>query len=275
MSQRSLQLSESGQREARQALVRNSLTQKALAEERHIASWSTINKFFNGKPVDRIIFQEICQALGLEWEDVVRKDEGGAGSSFRLSPSSFPPPSLLTAIQTNAAAAREALTPRILERIPRSVVRKKYLPAIARSLAGQQRIIPIIAPAGCGKSTILGDLYDELIQTDTAWVGLVLCSTLSLSTAYMSFMSYGFVAGTFATQTAYNPNQPSQLRQSMIDNAFGNGLCGQSRGIVDTVADLTQHHGRGVLLIDTLDLVDLLHNSFYGRFLGFGSLLYT
>ncbi|MGG6238589.1 hypothetical protein ACQ4N7_08090 [Nodosilinea sp. AN01ver1] len=42
------------------------LTQKAIAYELALASWSTVNKFFNGKPVDRFIFQEICTALGLE-----------------------------------------------------------------------------------------------------------------------------------------------------------------------------------------------------------------
>ena len=68
---RSLTLSADGQQQARQALERCSLTQKALSEERGVASWSTVNRFFNGKPVDRLIFQEICHILGLDWESVV------------------------------------------------------------------------------------------------------------------------------------------------------------------------------------------------------------
>ncbi|MBE9141471.1 helix-turn-helix transcriptional regulator, partial [Nodosilinea sp. LEGE 07088] len=71
MPGRSLQLSEAGQQQARQALLMRNLTQKAIANELAIASWSTVNKFFNGKPVDRFIFQEICDALNLEWSDVV------------------------------------------------------------------------------------------------------------------------------------------------------------------------------------------------------------
>ncbi len=63
MAGRSLQLSEAGQQQARQALLVRNLTQKAIANELAIASWSTVNKFFNGKPVDRFIFQEICSPL--------------------------------------------------------------------------------------------------------------------------------------------------------------------------------------------------------------------
>ena len=77
MSRRSLQLSKAGQQQARQALLLRNLTQKAIAYELAIASWSTVNKFFNGKPVDRFIFQDICHALELAWEDVVEKWEGG------------------------------------------------------------------------------------------------------------------------------------------------------------------------------------------------------
>ncbi|MEM8809970.1 MAG: hypothetical protein AAGF01_28465 [Cyanobacteria bacterium P01_G01_bin.38] len=121
MAGRSLTLSKTGQQLARQALVRNSLTQKALAAERHIASWSTINRFFNGKPVDRIIFQEICTVLNLDWSQVVEESDIQPQATIDLPP---PPSSssLLATVQQNAAAAREALTPRILERIPRTVV---------------------------------------------------------------------------------------------------------------------------------------------------------
>ncbi|NEQ44342.1 MAG: hypothetical protein F6K00_12610 [Leptolyngbya sp. SIOISBB] len=77
MAGRSLQLSESGQQQARQALMYLGLTQKAIAYERAIAAWSTVNRFFNGKPVDRFIFQEICEVLELDWQAVV--EVGGEG----------------------------------------------------------------------------------------------------------------------------------------------------------------------------------------------------
>lgn len=33
----------------------------------------SLSKFFNSKPVDRQIFVQICEKLGLEWEEVVAK----------------------------------------------------------------------------------------------------------------------------------------------------------------------------------------------------------
>lgn len=283
MAGRSLQLSEAGQQQARQALLARNLTQKAIAYELAIASWSTVNKFFNGKPIDRFIFQEICTALGLEWGEVVvggisssegrgsdqegekqgDREMGGWGDGESLIPSlpTIPPthaspstqPDLLIAIQTQATAAREALNPRILERIPRAVVRERYLGAIARGVQEQkERLIAIIGPAGYGKSTILGDIYDELMAAGTPWVGLVLCSSLSLSTNYLGFMAYGLVTSTMAGPI---PSGPSQNQQEMIANALGRNLCGDSKSVVEVCQQLTQTQGRGVLLIDTLDLV--------------------
>ena len=116
MAGRSLQLSEPGQQQARRALMYLGLTQKALAYEQAIASWSTVNKFFNGKPVERLIFQEICHVLGLDWQVVVEKPGArseGVGESESEVVSPTPQPSstsaqLLTSVQTQAAAAREA-----------------------------------------------------------------------------------------------------------------------------------------------------------------------
>ncbi len=263
MAGRSLHLSKQGQQQARQALMHLGLTQKAIAYERAIASWSTVNKFFNGKPVDRFIFQEICEVLELDWQSVITT--GGEQASEGVGaeePQSSPPPSisaaadaLLIAVCQQATAAREALTPRILERIPREVVREKYLPAIARGVIhGQERVVAVIGPAGYGKSTLLGDLYDELTTAETPWVGLVLCSSLSLSTGYRGFMSYGLVTSTFMPM-ATMPTGPSQNQQSMVASAIGQSLCGELRSVVEVTAELSQTLGRGVLLLDTLDLV--------------------
>jgi DNA-binding Xre family transcriptional regulator len=68
---RSLVASPEGIEKARQALRRRSLTQKALAYEIAIASWATVSKFFNCKPIDRSIFLEICESLDLDWQDIV------------------------------------------------------------------------------------------------------------------------------------------------------------------------------------------------------------
>ncbi|MBW4632405.1 MAG: NACHT domain-containing NTPase [Iphinoe sp. HA4291-MV1] len=70
MSKRSLQASAEGMKKAQAALIRNSLTQQALAEELSV-SRQPVSKFFQGKPVDRYIFVTICEKLGLSWDEIV------------------------------------------------------------------------------------------------------------------------------------------------------------------------------------------------------------
>ncbi|HHP7243133.1 MAG TPA: helix-turn-helix domain-containing protein, partial [Elainellaceae cyanobacterium] len=238
MTGRSLSTSEQGIARAKRALLRKNLTQKAIANELGIASWSTVSKFFNGKPVDRLLFMEICHALDLDWTEVAATpDLDEEDEDNDDSPASSPTPAatgpsqnsddLLSAVQKQAAIARDALTPRILERIPRDVVRQKYLPAIARGVDdGQPRIIPIIGAAGYGKSTILGDLYDELMASNTAWVGLILCSSVSVSTGFLSFVSYSLVASTFASTmgTGSPSSQPATSQEAVLAASFGENL---------------------------------------------------
>ena len=73
MSNRSLNASPQGQETLRKALERKNLTQKSLSYEGSasgIAAWSTINRFFNGKPVKRQLFIDICDELNLSWQDI-------------------------------------------------------------------------------------------------------------------------------------------------------------------------------------------------------------
>ncbi|MBE9125300.1 MULTISPECIES: NACHT domain-containing protein [unclassified Coleofasciculus] len=70
MIKRSLQASQDGIKKAQRALIRYSLTQRALAADLGI-SRQPVGKFFTGKPVDRNLFAEICHRLDLEWEKVI------------------------------------------------------------------------------------------------------------------------------------------------------------------------------------------------------------
>ncbi len=258
---RSVRASQAGIQAAKQALARKSLSQKALATDLHIASWSTINKFFTGKPIDRFLFIEICNTLDLNWQDII-ENPTGVKENNEETPSPphlpIPPTPYLSILRQQSAAAREALTPRILERIPRAVVQEKYRFAIDRSLSAEQpQVIPIIAPAGYGKSTILGDLYDQLTQAGTPWVGIILCSTVSVASNYFSFLSSTYLAATFlpagATQISATP--PVSYQLSAVDGAFGSSLSGLSQPLTALTQALTETVGRGVLLIDTLDLL--------------------
>lgn len=69
MKGRSLQASSEGINKAEKSLIRNCLTKKALAQELGIAR-STVHNFFSSKPVDRLNFEEICQKLGLSWQEI-------------------------------------------------------------------------------------------------------------------------------------------------------------------------------------------------------------
>jgi transcriptional regulator with XRE-family HTH domain len=238
MARRSLLASPQGIKRAKNALERNNLTQKALANERGIASWSTVNKFFTGKPVDRSIFIEICEELNLNWDEIVtppncepspeiaENDTSQAYPEPENSPNLSP--EFLT-VQRHAQHARTALDPYILPRIRRSTLLEKCLKAIHRGVREEKRrVIPIIGSAGYGKSTILGNLYDELdrqrLELGTGWIALVRCNDLIESVE------------TFATE-------------------LGEKAAGIREPIAEIATKLTQQHGRGILLIDTLDLV--------------------
>ena len=69
MCRGSLKASPTGIEIAHQALLRNGLTKTALGEDLNI-SRSTISKFFNGRNVDRYVFDAICQRLNLNWEEI-------------------------------------------------------------------------------------------------------------------------------------------------------------------------------------------------------------
>lgn len=72
---RSLKASTEGIKRAKLALEYKGWSQLYLVNSRGIASWSTVNGFFNGKSVDRDIFLQICEELNLSWEDIAELPE--------------------------------------------------------------------------------------------------------------------------------------------------------------------------------------------------------
>ena len=72
----------------KESLKRNGYPrQKDLAEEL-VMSLSTVSSFLNGKPVDVLNFQEICNKLGFNWRDLACPDEEQLMSDSVLSPES-------------------------------------------------------------------------------------------------------------------------------------------------------------------------------------------
>jgi len=136
----------------------------------------------------------------------------------------------LELVRRYAERAREGLEPHVLPRIERHVLRERYLESVMRGIKEERpRVIPLVGPAGYGKSTVLGSIYDELLRAEIGWLALARCNDLLL-----------------------DGSNPSVEKLSV---SLGEGVCGQTIPITDIAAALTEKHGRGVLLIDTLDIV--------------------
>ncbi|MEL7039846.1 MAG: AAA-like domain-containing protein, partial [Cyanobacteria bacterium J06592_8] len=83
---RSLNVSPEQLERVKTALQRNSFPSKqALATELG-KSKSTIDNFFNGKRIDRLNFQEICEKLGLDWQSVAEIADEEATLYVKRSP---------------------------------------------------------------------------------------------------------------------------------------------------------------------------------------------
>lgn len=224
MTSRTLQATAKGIELAKKALERKKLTQTALAYERAIAAWSTVNRFFTGKGIYRSIFMDICDTLDLDWKQIVGLD---------TEPENIPSPpiddELLVAVERTGARARAALNPYILPPIPRHALLSKCLKEIRAGVGeNKRRIVPILGAAGYGKSTILGSIYDELhaeqSESGSGWLALARCDDLIES------------AETFALE-------------------LGEKISGKRQSIVEVAKQLTALQNRGIVLIDTLDIV--------------------
>lgn len=125
--------------------------------------------------------------------------------------------------------ARHALHPYLLRRVPRVLVGRDYLPVLRDALAGQgSAVLAIVGPAGFGKTTLLGQLYDELPSLKPGWRGVILCADVDHREA---------------TST------------EDLSREMGRALVGAAVPLGDVVRSLNDSRGRGVLLIDTLDLI--------------------
>jgi predicted NACHT family NTPase len=75
MAKRSLQASTEGIRKAKQAFKQKGLTQKSLSSQVALETRQPIWKFFNGKPIDRQVFHEICFVLELKPQEIIFQAE--------------------------------------------------------------------------------------------------------------------------------------------------------------------------------------------------------
>jgi DNA-binding Xre family transcriptional regulator len=153
MGKRSLVASITGIKVAKLKLEGRNLSQKALGEELGI-SWSTISKFFDGKPVDRPIFVEICEFLSLEWEDVALFPER-SGEAGEEHPRPAPEPPVSEAL-LQADRPIERFGALIADKTEGFVGREYVFEAISEFLTVHPKGYFILqADPGMGKSAIL------------------------------------------------------------------------------------------------------------------------
>lgn len=69
MSDRSLKATLEGIKIAKNTLTGKAISQEKFANDLNVAR-STVSNFFTGKPVDRQIFVQLCDNLGLSWEEI-------------------------------------------------------------------------------------------------------------------------------------------------------------------------------------------------------------
>ncbi|MBP0003112.1 MAG: hypothetical protein J7642_05220 [Cyanobacteria bacterium SBC] len=231
MSKRSLRISAVGRRAALAKLNSRNLSQRAFSKELEIA-YSTVNHFFNGIGVDRRIFTEICEALGLEWEDVAQMPEPADVSEILESTDEDTDTTtdnrlvetIRETLRQNSNRTRAALHPYILQPIRREELENRCIEQIQQGWRdGKRRIMPILGAAGYGKSTLLGMLYDRLLEDaqPNKWIALARCDDL--------------------IETA-----------ETFEEELGERLSDRRESLTQVVERL---NSRGVLLLDTLDLI--------------------
>lgn len=191
-----------------------------------------VDKCFGSEPILLIFLELLCTrypqetALGEELNQCTALAKQTLSQPLSVKKGA---PFELSTIRDSAEIARQGLNPITLERISRDCV-QFYLKEISSSVENdERRVIAIIGDAGYGKTTILGDIYDD-VRSKAAWVALVRCDNLSLE---------------------------ANLSPESLATALGKYICDNraSASITDITSSLNSKHGRGVLLIDTLDLV--------------------
>ncbi|WP_353930492.1 NACHT domain-containing NTPase [Okeanomitos corallinicola TIOX110] len=163
MTGRSLSCSPEGIKKAKKALIRFSLTQKALAEDLGVTR-QPVSRFCTGKPVDRNLFLQICEYLELDWEQVVTQvNQADTEESENNS----------IDINTLVQEVREKIKPLIQERCGTMRVLDMTQPIGLNDIYTSVNILETITGRQRRKvEDLLEDLFQECTSEDFYRVGL-------------------------------------------------------------------------------------------------------
>lgn len=142
---------------------------------------------------------------------------------------------IYTKMTSLGKSVRSTLDPVILQRIDRPQIDEKYFLAVEESLqSNESSIISIVGSAGSGKTVTLGRIYDAISgkraesRFKVGWLAIIRCD---------------------------NRIQLESTRSSQFSMRLSEMACGTSRYFDEIAVELTKVYGKGVLMIDTLDLI--------------------
>lgn len=134
---RSLKVAPKYVSKVRSALQHRGFSRQQDLAERLMLSRDTVNKFLTGKTVDYINFTEICRKLGLDWQDIIDRDDSTTESAdLGVSFLSYDP--------------------------SHWVGREELVEELSKKIRGSCRLLMILGVTGIGKTALAERLIVEL-----------------------------------------------------------------------------------------------------------------
>jgi hypothetical protein len=182
-----------------------------------------LNRRLLQDPNQGLLIHELREAARFEELKRSRESTGGAPREIDLAEAN-------ARWETYSTRARLFIEPSTLERVHREVVSRLYVPLLRQAAgAGTARIVFLIGEAGFGKTTILGQIHDEATSDEVAWTRLLLIGDL--------------------------PPDVSASSGPKVAWVMGQVVCEAPASLPDMARALATERGRGLVLVDTLDLV--------------------
>lgn len=126
--------------------------QKDLAQDAEIGSVDTVNKFLNGKPINRENFWRLCDLLQLAWEVITNDKHSSKQPSSASTKVRNSIPSLLSSAGDEGQSELHRINS-VLEN-PNFIGREQEIGYLGHLSSQDYKCILLLAPGGVGKTTL-------------------------------------------------------------------------------------------------------------------------